>query len=89
MLIITLLFCNLAIAKKTVWKETTTSLTEFLQMEEYKVIDVTVLQVTDSNSMYNEKIIYSIRGPKEFIICHVWQKSFELTSPACYYEDYE
>tara|TARA_B100000579_G_C22412268_1_gene656869 strand:+ start:96 stop:356 length:261 start_codon:yes stop_codon:yes gene_type:complete len=67
-------------SKTTEWKETTTTFTQFLQMEEYKIVEV---------SYEKRGIIYHIRGLKEFIICNVKINSdYVPQSTTCYYEDW-
>ena len=73
-------------AEANKWKDTVTSLTEFLQMDEYKIVEITTEDIDDK--IY--KFIYHIRGPKEFILCITMMDriySYPLWSK-CYYEDY-
>ena len=74
---------SLSFAKKGIWKETMASMTQILLYPDYEVIHVD--SYIDSNSSYNEKIVYTIRGPHEAILCYIYKYGFEITSN-CYYE---
>ena len=67
-------------AKTTEWKETRTTFTQFLQMKEYKIVEV---------SYEPSLITYHIRGLKEFIICQVKLNINKAPkSTTCYYENW-
>ena len=74
------------LAKTTQWKETFTTLTQFLENEEYKIVAVTQSKQQGGPHQY----VYHIRGPLEFIICvtSVSGASIPQTT-TCYYEDYQ
>ena len=79
------LFPNLSFAKKGIWKETTANMTQILLYSDYEVIHVDTY--VHQNSLYDEKIVYTIKGPAEVILCYVYKSGFEITSH-CYYETY-
>ena len=68
---------------KGIWKETMATMTQILLYPDYEVIHVD--SYLDSNSSYDEKIVYTIRGPYEVILCYIYKSGFEITSH-CYYE---
>ena len=74
---------SLSFAKKGIWKETMATMTQILLYPDYEVIHVD--SYLDSNSSYDEKIVYTIRGPYEVILCYIYKSGFEITSQ-CYYE---
>ena len=82
-LLIFFLIPNLSFAKKGVWKETMATMTQILLYPDYEVIHVD--SYLDSNSSYDEKIVYTIKGPYEVILCYIYKSGFEISS-LCYYE---
>jgi hypothetical protein len=78
------LFSGSIFAKTTQWKETSTTLTQFLERDDYKIVTVTL-----SRQLGNHQYVYHITGPLKFIMCvtNVSGSSIPLTT-TCYYEDY-
>ena len=68
-------------SKPSSWSETATTLTEFMQIKEYKLEEI----IYDSPRRY----IFHIRGVKEFIICIVEIKLQGIPDyTTCYTENF-